>query len=42
VPRRVQDQVADGYYLLVHDVTERTALLDRLRHQAFHDALTGL
>ncbi|REE22599.1 MULTISPECIES: diguanylate cyclase [unclassified Paraburkholderia] len=42
VPRRVHDQSADGYYLLVHDVTERTALLDRLRHQAFHDALTGL
>jgi len=42
VPRRVHDQAADGYYLLVQDVTERTALLDRLRHQAFHDALTGL
>jgi diguanylate cyclase (GGDEF)-like protein/PAS domain S-box-containing protein len=42
VPRRLHDQSADGYYLLVHDVTERTALLDRLRHQAFHDALTGL
>ena len=42
VPRRVQDQSADGYYLLVQDVTERRALLDRLRHQAFHDALTGL
>jgi diguanylate cyclase (GGDEF)-like protein/PAS domain S-box-containing protein len=42
VPRRVHDQSADGYYLLVQDVTERTALLDRLRHQAFHDALTGL
>lgn len=41
-PRRVQDQAADGYYLLVQDVTEGTALLDRLRHQAFHDALTGL
>ena len=42
VPRRVHDPAADGYYLLVQDVTERTALLDRLRHQAFHDALTGL
>jgi diguanylate cyclase (GGDEF)-like protein/PAS domain S-box-containing protein len=42
VPRRVHDQAADGYYLLVQDVTERRALLDRLRHQAFHDALTGL
>ncbi|WP_345817402.1 diguanylate cyclase (plasmid) [Paraburkholderia sp. PREW-6R] len=42
VPRRVHDRSADGYYLLVHDVTERTTLLDRLRHQAFHDALTGL
>ena len=26
----------------VHDVTERKVLEDRLRHQAFHDALTGL
>jgi diguanylate cyclase (GGDEF)-like protein len=42
VPRQVHAQAADGYYLLVQDVTERTALLDRLRHQAFHDALTGL
>ncbi|ACC75916.1 diguanylate cyclase [Paraburkholderia phymatum] len=42
VPRLVHDQAANGYYLLVQDVTERTALLDRLRHQAFHDALTGL
>ncbi|MBK5125854.1 diguanylate cyclase [Burkholderia sp. R-69980] len=42
VPRRVHDQSADGYYLLVQDVTERRALLDRMRHQAFHDALTGL
>ncbi|MDN4572367.1 PAS sensor protein [Pandoraea cepalis] len=42
VPRRVHDQADDGYYLLVQDVTERRALLDRLRHQAFHDALTGL
>jgi diguanylate cyclase (GGDEF)-like protein/PAS domain S-box-containing protein len=42
VPRRVHDQSADGYYLLVQDVTERRALLDCMRHQAFHDALTGL
>jgi len=42
VPRRVHDQADDGYCLLVQDVTERRALLDRLRHQAFHDALTGL
>jgi diguanylate cyclase len=42
VPRCVHDQSSDGYYLLVQDVTERKALLDRLRHQAFHDALTGL
>jgi PAS domain S-box-containing protein len=42
VPRRVHHQSADGYYLLAQDVTERTALLDSMRHQAFHDALTGL
>ncbi|MFM0258082.1 diguanylate cyclase domain-containing protein [Paraburkholderia sediminicola] len=42
VPRRVHDQSANGYYLLVQDETERRALRDRTRHQAFHDALTGL
>jgi len=42
VPRRVHDRALDGYYLLVQDVTELRALLDRLRHQTFHDALTGL
>ncbi|MFM0626956.1 PAS domain-containing protein [Paraburkholderia xenovorans] len=38
VPRRIHDQSADGYYLLVQDVTERRALLDRIRHQAFDQA----
>ncbi len=43
VPRRTDDDLsASGYYLLVQDVTERKALLDGMRHQAFHDALTGL
>jgi len=28
--------------VIVHDVTERRVLEDRLRHQAFHDALTDL
>ena len=32
----------DGLVLTVRDVTGRRTLEDQLRHQAFHDALTGL
>ncbi|HZR12676.1 MAG TPA: EAL domain-containing protein [Acidimicrobiia bacterium] len=32
----------DAVVVTVQDVTERKRLEDRLRHQAFHDALTGL
>jgi diguanylate cyclase (GGDEF)-like protein len=42
VPSHIQGRSAGGYYLLVQDVTERQALVDRLRDLAFHDALTGL
>ncbi|MFT4508705.1 EAL domain-containing protein [Caballeronia sp. 15711] len=42
VPTHIQGRSAGGYYLLVQDVTERQALVDRLRDLAFHDALTGL
>jgi diguanylate cyclase (GGDEF)-like protein/PAS domain S-box-containing protein len=42
VPSHIHGRDAGGYYLLVQDVTERQALLDRLRDLAFHDALTGL
>jgi diguanylate cyclase (GGDEF)-like protein len=31
-----------GIVLTAHDVTDRRQLQDRLTHQAFHDALTGL
>jgi len=42
VPSHIHGRSAGGYYLLVQDVTERQALIDRLRDLAFHDALTGL
>jgi diguanylate cyclase (GGDEF)-like protein/PAS domain S-box-containing protein len=42
VPSHGHGHSASGYYLLVQDVTERQALVDRLRDLAFHDALTGL
>ena len=32
----------EGTVLTLHDVSDRRQLLDRLTHQAFHDALTGL
>ncbi len=32
----------DAVLVDVHDVTEQNALEDQLRHQAFHDPLTGL
>jgi diguanylate cyclase (GGDEF)-like protein/PAS domain S-box-containing protein len=32
----------DARHVIAEDVTEREGLLDQLRHQAFHDALTGL
>ena len=31
-----------GFVVNAHDVTERTTLEEQLRHQAFHDPLTGL
>jgi diguanylate cyclase (GGDEF)-like protein/PAS domain S-box-containing protein len=36
------DPAVDGLLLSMRDVGERKALEDRLRHQAFHDPLTGL
>ena len=39
---RVADPAIRGLVLSMRDVTERKALEDELRHQAFHDSLTGL
>jgi diguanylate cyclase (GGDEF)-like protein/PAS domain S-box-containing protein len=36
------DQLIDGILLNLRDVSDRVALEEQLRHQAFHDALTGL
>jgi diguanylate cyclase (GGDEF)-like protein/PAS domain S-box-containing protein len=36
------DPAIQGYVLNVRDITERKNLEDQLRHQAFHDPLTGL
>jgi diguanylate cyclase (GGDEF)-like protein/PAS domain S-box-containing protein len=39
---RLGDPSVNGIVLSIRDVTARQALEDELRHQAFHDALTGL
>jgi diguanylate cyclase (GGDEF)-like protein/PAS domain S-box-containing protein len=39
---RVSDPLIDGVLLNMRDVSERLALHEQLRHQAFHDSLTGL
>jgi diguanylate cyclase (GGDEF)-like protein/PAS domain S-box-containing protein len=39
---RLTDSAVHGIVLSMRDVTARQALEDELRHQAFHDALTGL
>jgi diguanylate cyclase (GGDEF)-like protein/PAS domain S-box-containing protein len=38
----LHDESVRGVVFTAHDVTERRVLEDRLAHQAFHDALTGL
>ena len=38
----LDDELWNGIVLNVWDVSERKALEERLRHQAFHDGLTGL
>ncbi|HWF49630.1 MAG TPA: EAL domain-containing protein [Solirubrobacteraceae bacterium] len=42
VDNRVDDTAVGGLVLSMRDVTERKTLEDELRHQAFHDSLTGL
>jgi diguanylate cyclase (GGDEF)-like protein/PAS domain S-box-containing protein len=39
---RLEDPDVQGIVISVRDVTARQALEDELRHQAFHDGLTGL
>jgi diguanylate cyclase (GGDEF)-like protein/PAS domain S-box-containing protein len=41
IPAFVGDDV-QGCVLTTRDITERKALQDQLRHQAFHDSVTGL
>src|SRR5262249_20063564 len=38
----LDDESVRGVVFTAHDVTDRRELEDRLKHQAFHDALTGL
>ncbi|UUY06165.1 bifunctional diguanylate cyclase/phosphodiesterase [Svornostia abyssi] len=38
----MDDAGVDGILLNIRDVSDRLALEDQLRHQAFHDGLTGL
>ena len=38
----LDDSRVDGIVLTMRDVSERRALESQLKHQAFHDALTGL
>ena len=39
---RLSDPLIDGILLNMRDVSERLALLEQLRYQAFHDGLTSL
>ncbi|MGP0049282.1 MAG: putative bifunctional diguanylate cyclase/phosphodiesterase, partial [Solirubrobacteraceae bacterium] len=39
---RLADPAIEGVILSMRDISERKALENELRHQAFHDALTGL
>jgi diguanylate cyclase (GGDEF)-like protein/PAS domain S-box-containing protein len=39
---RMADPAVGGVVLSMRDISERKALEEELRHQAFHDALTGL
>ncbi len=38
----LEDPAVMGTVIVIHDITDRVALENQLRHQALHDALTGL
>lgn len=42
VSNLLENEAVGGIVMNAHDVTERKGLEDQLRHEAFHDALTGL
>jgi diguanylate cyclase (GGDEF)-like protein/PAS domain S-box-containing protein len=42
ITNMLSDPDVAGFVLNTRDVTDRAALEDQLRHQAFHDSLTGL
>lgn len=42
ITNMLSDSDVAGFVLNTRDVTDRAALEDQLRHQAFHDSLTGL
>jgi diguanylate cyclase (GGDEF)-like protein/PAS domain S-box-containing protein len=42
ISNHVDDDELRGYVLTSRDVTDRKLLEDQLKHQAFHDSLTGL
>lgn len=42
ITNRLEDRRAPGIVANLHDITDRKAIESELRHQAFHDLLTGL